>query len=217
MQVGPTAAARTNVSGTASLAGTAAAVFLPGTFVERSYTILTAAGGRSGTFDALTTSGLPADFQVSLSYPGNTAVLNLTAELFPEPTPPAPPLVFPINQSNVGHAIDNYFNSGGALPPAFVPLFGLTGSDLGNALSQLSGEPVTGAQKVAFQLTNQFLNVMLDPFVDGRSGVGGADHPAQGFAPERETLPPELARAYDSVFKAPRDGAGLWIALDRLG
>ena len=24
----------------------------------------------------------------------------------------------------------------------------------------------------------QFLNVMLDPFVDGRSGVGGADHPA---------------------------------------
>ena len=90
-----------------------------------------------------------------------------------------------------------------------MPLFGLTGSDLGNALSQLSGEPATGAQKVAFQLTNQFLNVMLDPFVDGRSGAGGADHPAPGFAPERETLPPELARAYASVFKAPPDGADL--------
>ena len=173
---------------------------------------MTAAGGRSGTFDALTTSGLPADFQVSLSYPGNTAVLNLTANSFsfpPTDTASTPPLIFPINPSNVGHAIDNYFNNGGALPPAFVPLFGLTGSDLSNALSQLSGEPATGAQKVAFQLTNQFLNVMLDPFVDGRSGVGGADHPALGFAPERETLPPELARAYASVFKAPRGGADL--------
>jgi hypothetical protein len=47
------------------------------------------------------------------------------------------------------------------------------------------------------------LNVMLDPFVDGRSGVGGADHPALGFAPERETMPPDIAHAYASVLKAP--------------
>jgi len=45
---------------------------------------------------------------------------------------------------------------------------------------------------------------MLDPFVDGRSGVGGADHPALGFAPERETMPPEIALAYASVLKEPR-------------
>jgi hypothetical protein len=57
-----------------------------------------------------------------------------------------------------------------------VTIFGLTGANLANALSQLSGEAATGAQKVGFQLTDQFLNVMLDPFVDGRSGVGGADH-----------------------------------------
>src|SRR5262249_25746490 len=44
---------------------------------------------------------------------------------------------------------------------------------------------------------------MLDPFVDGRSGIGGADHPALGFAPERETMPPDIAQAYASVFKAP--------------
>ena len=37
-----------------------------------------------------------------------------------------------------------------------------------------------------------------------RSGVGGADHPALGFAPERETMPPEIALAYASVFKEPR-------------
>ena len=44
---------------------------------------------------------------------------------------------------------------------------------------------------------------MLDPFVDGRSGVGGADHPALGFAPERETMPPDIAHAYAAALKAP--------------
>jgi autotransporter-associated beta strand protein len=210
VQVNPTMASTTNVGGSASLAGNVDAIFAPGTYgLVRSYTILTATGGRTGTFDALITSGLPADFQASLSYPGNTAVLNLTAELVPELTPgtpvsPPPLLAFTVNQFNVGHAIDNFFNNGGALPPAFLSLFGLTGGNLTTALDQLSGEPATGAQKVAFQLTDQFLNVMLDPFVDGRSGVGGADHPALGFAPERETMPPAISLAYASVLKEPR-------------
>jgi hypothetical protein len=34
----------------------------------------------------------------------------------------------------VGHAIDNFFNNGGALPPAFVSLFNLTGNSLTTAL-----------------------------------------------------------------------------------
>ena len=40
---------------------------------------------------------------------------------------------------------------------------------------------------------------MLDPFVDGRSGIGGADHPALGFAPERAAMPPDIAHAYAAV------------------
>jgi T5SS/PEP-CTERM-associated repeat protein/autotransporter-associated beta strand protein len=225
VQVTPSTASLTNVTGTASLAGTVQAIFAPGTYgLVRSYTILTAAGGRIGTFDALTTSGLPADFQVSLSHPGNTAVLSLTAELVPEPPPPGPPpppppqlspLAFTVNQLNVGHAIDNFFNNGGALPPAFLSLFNLTGSNLTRALDQLSGEPATGAQKVGFQLTNQFLDLMLDPFVDGRCGISRSDQPplgrecermpsALGFAPERETMPPAIALAYASVLKEPR-------------
>ena len=180
VQVNPATASITNVSGTAPLAGTVEAFFAPGTYgLVRSYTILTAAGGVTGTFDALATTGLPPDFGVRLNYTGNTAVLNLLAQLVPEPTPPTPtpPTVppiaglppFTVNQLNVGHAIDNFFNNGGALPPAFLSLFGLTGSNLTNALDQLSGEVATGAQKVGFQLGDQFLNLMLDPFVDGRS------------------------------------------------
>jgi autotransporter-associated beta strand protein len=225
VQVNPTTAATTNVSGTASLAGTVMATFAPGSYVSRSYAILTAAGGVTGTFDALATFGLPPNFGTRLNYTGNTALLNLMAQLVPEPTPPTPPAppippipgqpstpgqppapplpTFTVNQLNVGHAIDNFFNNGGALPPAFGSLFGLTGSNLTNALSQLSGEPATGAQKVGFQLTDQFLNLMLDPFVDGRSGVAGADHPALGFAPERETMPPDIAHAYAAVLKPP--------------
>jgi len=229
VQVNPTTASTTNVSGTASLAGTVGAIFLPGSYLSRSYTILTAAGGVTGTFDALGTRGLPANFQPSLSYAGNTVVLNLRARLIPAPTPlgppippvpglpftseppPAPPVpTFTVNQFNVGIAIDNFFNNGGALRPAFLPLFDLTGSSLTRALDQLSGEAATGAQKVGFQLTDQFLNLMLDPFVDGRSGVGGADHPALGFAPERETMPPDIARAYASVFKAPQAPAPVY-------
>ena len=59
---------------------------------------------------------------------------------------------------------------------------------------------------------------MLDPFVDGRSGVGGADQPALGFAPEREALPDDIALAYSAVLKAPPAKApSLRAALDRMG
>jgi len=41
------------------------------------------------------------------------------------------------------------------LPPNFASLFGLTGTSLATALSQLSGEAATGAQYGAFELGNQ--------------------------------------------------------------
>jgi hypothetical protein len=44
-------------------------------------------------------------------------------------------------------------------------------------LTQLSGE-ATGGQHGAFQLGNQFLGMMLNPFVDGRNGVAGVGGPS---------------------------------------
>jgi autotransporter-associated beta strand protein len=196
VQVTPALASSTTVTGSASLAGTVAALFSYGSFA-RSYRILSAAGGLNGTtFNAFTTVNAPANFSPSLSYTPTDVVLNLNAVLGQDTG-------LSVNQLNVANALNNFFNNGGALPPTFVSIFGLTGANLGNALSALSGEAATGAQKVAFQLTDQFLNVMLDPFVDGRSGVGGADHPALGFAPERENMPPDIAHAYAAVLKAP--------------
>ncbi|MEZ5889623.1 MAG: autotransporter outer membrane beta-barrel domain-containing protein [Xanthobacteraceae bacterium] len=67
----------------------------------------------------------------------------------------------------------------------------------------MSGEAATGAQQVGIMMTNQFLNRMLDPFVDGRSGAAGTNGPALGFAPERKPLPDNVALAYSAALKAP--------------
>jgi autotransporter-associated beta strand protein len=207
MQVTPSLASSANIiaGGSATLAGTVNAAFAPGSYVTRNYTILSAAGGLGGTtFNALTTSNLPAGFTANLSYGATDVILNLTATLGQPSGPSALGTSgLSINQNNVANSLNTFFNSGGALPPNFVTVFGLTGGALGNALSSLSGEAATGAQQAAFQIGNQFLGLMLDPFVDGRSGVGGAGGPALGFAPEQEALPDNIALAYSKVLKAP--------------
>jgi autotransporter-associated beta strand protein/T5SS/PEP-CTERM-associated repeat protein len=187
--------------GTASLAGTVQAAFASGTYATRAYTILSAAGGLGGTtFNSLTTTNLPAGFAASLSYTNSEVILNLTAQLH---TNAISANGLSANQKNVATALDNFFNNGGTLPPGFVSVFGLTGSNLGNALSQLSGEAATAGQQGAFQIGNQFLGLMLDPFVDGRNGVAGVGGPAIAFAPERAAVPEEIALAYAGVLKAP--------------
>jgi uncharacterized protein with beta-barrel porin domain len=200
VQVTPSAAAGTNISGAATLTGaTVNAQFASGSYVTKQYTILTAAGGLSGTtFAGLTNTNLPAGFTENLIYSGNSVFLNLTGALSINGLNQ--------NQQNVANDLNNFFNSGGALPSNFFNVFALTGAALGNALSQLDGEVGTGAERAVFQLTNEFLQLMLDPFVNGRGNVGGGPGgSALGFAPEqRDNLPPEIALAYASILtKAP--------------
>ena len=203
VQVNPSSASGANVTagGTATLAGTVQAAFASGSYVARTYTILSAAGGLGGTtFNTLTTNNLPAGFTASLSYTANDVILNLTATLGQQQIGSGG---LSINQRNVANSLNNFFNNGGTLPPGFVNVFAQTGANLGNALSQLSGEAATGGQQAAFQMTNQFLGLMLDPFVDGRNGFAVPGGPALAFAPEREAVPNEVALAYAAVLKAP--------------
>jgi uncharacterized protein with beta-barrel porin domain len=200
VQVTPSGASSANVSGTATLTGgTVNARFASGSYLAKQYTILTATGGLGGTtFASLANANLPAGFTDSLSYSGNDVFLNLTATLGALST-----IGLNQNQQNVANALNSFFNSGGPLSPAFVSVFGLTGSSLGNALTQLDGETATGAERVVFQLSDEFLNLMLDPFVNGR-GNAGLGRPAIGFAPDQEaSLPPDIALAYGSILKAP--------------
>jgi autotransporter-associated beta strand protein len=196
VQVNSTAASSANVTGTASLGGAVQAVFAPGIGnPAKSYDILRA-NGLGGTFAKLETTNLPVGFTASLSYTQTDVMLNVRATL----GGPQQATGLSSNHQSVAGAINNFFNDP-PLPPAFLPLFSLTGANLTNALTLLSGEAATGAQQAGFQLTNQFLNIMLDPFVDGRSNVNNGS--AIGFAPEREELPDDIALAYSKILKAP--------------
>ena len=70
------------------------------------------------------------------------------------------------NQQNVANALIGSFNTNGGLPAQF---FGLTPG----GLTQITGEVATGADRAVFQLTTEFLQLMLDPFVNGRGNGGG--------------------------------------------
>ena len=185
-----------NVTGTAALGGTVQATFSPGISMVRQYTILQSAGLNGTTFAGLTTSNAPANFTETLSYSADDVFLNLNAAL-------GQGTALNQNQQSVATTINNVFNSGATLPPGFVNVFGLSGNGLSHALTQLDGEDATGAAHSAFILMNDFLGLMLDPFVYGRGGAASGGG-ALGFAPDQQaSLPPDVALAYAGILKAP--------------
>ena len=194
VNVNRTTSSFATVTGTASLGGATVQATVSG-FPNKSYDILHATGGLGGT----SFSGVSVNnFNASLSYTATDVFLTLSPAL-------GAGTALNQNQQNVATALNNFFNTGGALPQTFMNLFGLTGGALANTLTQLDGEAATGAERGAFQLTNEFLSLMLDPFVYGRAGGFGGGGGAIGFAPEQEAnLPPDIALAYASILtKAP--------------
>jgi uncharacterized protein with beta-barrel porin domain len=187
---------QTQATGTATLNSGAAVNIASGSTinVNQKYTILTAAGGVSGQFNPNVTFGA---FKGTLSYDANDVFLTFS---FTNLAPLLPPGA-PINVVNVANAIDNFVAGGGMLPPGLANLAMLSQSQLEGALTQLSGELGTGAQRSSFQLMNQFMSLLLDPLADGHGdGIGPLP-----FAPDRPqtTFTPEVANAYASVLKAP--------------
>ena len=191
-----------NVTGTASLGGTLVATgvsLAAGTSafaLQRQYDVLHATGGLGSTafggftmFDAV----IVQNFAGALNYTSTDVLLSVSAALGNTSS-------LSHNQQSAANAINSFFNNGGTLPAGFANLFGLTGGALGNALTQVSGEAATGAERGAFQFTTQFLDLLLDPWGGSGGGMGAS---AIGFAPEQQaSLPPDVALAYASVLKA---------------
>lgn len=174
VQVSPVSADRTNVTGAATLGdATVNASFAPGTYIAKRYTILNAGSGVHGTFSSLVNTDLPSGFTASLSYETYDAYLDLALSFIP---PPGAGLS--ANQQNVGNAIVNFFNSTGGIPIVF-------GALTPPGLTQLSGEAGTGSQQATFNAMNQFIGVMTDPFVAGRSDSVSAGGTAAGYADEK--------------------------------
>jgi T5SS/PEP-CTERM-associated repeat protein len=190
VEVSPSAADRANVTGIASLTGgTVQTSFLSGTYVGRSFTILSAAGGLGGTTFSGVSGGLPG-FNVGLSYTLSDVLLNLTASLGAGTSLPG-------NPQTVASTLNNFFNNGGALPQGFVALFGLTGSNLSAALSQTSGETATGSQQTTFNAMGMFMGLLTDPFIDGR-GDGVSAGSSTGASAYAEQDKPRSATARDA-------------------
>jgi hypothetical protein len=190
VELSPTNADRTNVTGVATLGGaTVKAVFGPGSYVARQYTILNAAGGVSGTFNPVVNSSGSA-FGAKLSYDLNNVYLNLTLSFGAG---------LNINQQNVANAVSNFFNSGGAVPSAF-------GGQTPGGLTQVSGELATGTQQATFDAMNIFLGLITDPFVAGRDGgvsVGGSAVPYAEESGSYAYAAKNLNAAHDAFAKMP--------------
>ena len=150
VEVQGNSADRTNAGGTATLAGTVAVSYLGGR-LARNYTIISAAAGRTGTFDALVTN-LPAFVTASLAYTPTDVELNLKSDIRRRITG------LTQNQAAVAAALDGAFDRGGAL----FHLFGLAASQIPAALDMLSGEGVSGTQETAFGSAGMFNSIMMD-------------------------------------------------------
>jgi uncharacterized protein with beta-barrel porin domain len=200
VEVSAANADRVNVTGTTTLGGaTVNAVFLPGSFVNRQYTIFNAIGGVGGTFNPAVTSNM-ANIQPTLTYDANDVFLNIKLIFAPPPNGG-----FSVNQQNVVNALTNFFNATGSIPAAFA---GLNAAGLTIA----SGELGAGVIQSSIKADDLFLNVLLDPMVAGRSGglaapAGGAsrfadDDQTLAYAAKRKASPNERD-AYALATKAP--------------
>lgn len=149
VQVNPSVAAATIVTGTADLGGaTVKAVFAPGSYISKTYTILSAAGGVSGTFASLVNTGLPSNFHSSLSYDANNAYLNLALDF-------AIPPGLNINQRNVGNALSHSFDKNGGISSVYAALSA-------GGLTVASGELATRVQQTTFEAMGQFTGLLAD-------------------------------------------------------
>ncbi|MBN8942896.1 MAG: autotransporter domain-containing protein [Rhizobiales bacterium] len=173
IEVSAVAADRINVTGTASLAGGLHLVAVGSGFsFGTQYTLLSAAGGLSGSFNPVAVTGTfgPAITTV-LSYGLTDAVLTLQANALT----PLLPAGAPANTANVAGGIDRA-TAHGANPTAFMAVYLQSPTQMAASLSTLSGEAATGTQTAALNASSLFLNLMLDPMVGSRgasaSGAG---------------------------------------------
>jgi subtilase-type serine protease len=185
-RIGATSADLLLVNGQARLAGGVLANF-QGTSVGKSYTILTATGGYTGTFHALATQNMAGFLSANLSYGPTSVTLGLQSGFANTPGLQG-------DQLSTGRALDWAFNAGPGL--SNMPgLFTLSASQIPGALTTLSGDSASLQIASSFSAGGQFAGLMTS-----RPAVRRAEELAQ--AP----CNPEPANAC----QAAESGWGFW-------
>lgn len=204
---------RLSVTGTAALAGRLQLVPLGGSFTFNSpYTLLTAAGGRSGSFGTVETVGSFGDGVTStVSYTAQDVQLTLAPKplvpiVDPAPTPspspgdsgtsPGPPATSPGSSAGTvpplsGTAAPNVVAIASRIDDAvargadvsrFFPIYNLPAAAIPAAVNQLSGEIHTAAPAIDRRLAGRFLGTMLDAGFGPRLRPGGLGPGRAGYS-----------------------------------
>jgi len=205
-----TSASSTGVTGTVVLGGAQVAIASGSSVISGiRYTILTDTGGGLGGGNAFDDQVSYGRLRGTLSYDADDVYVSFDWPSLGSLLPGAP-----ANIRNTAAAIDHATGAGGSLPPSFQNLAGVPPTELAGALNKLTGEAATGARRSAFQMTTDFIDLMLGPFVAGRAGAP-TEAPALGFAPAQPTRPfDDVSRAYAAALgkASPSDFAQRWSA-----
>jgi uncharacterized protein with beta-barrel porin domain len=205
-QLAPGAGGRITVANIATLGGTLGVAVTPGLYgLSTPYTLLTA-GAVSGQFAQFISSPPTAFLSLSGPFYNATSVgVTLTR------TPFGAVSGLNANQRAVGNALESAYATTLTGAPAALLTDVLFAPSAAGALTQLSGENnAGGGQQAAFQMMNQFLLLLLNPFGENRGGfaaaAAGLPAVASRFAPER-VAPRETRLAYATVTPPPRPAA----------
>jgi autotransporter-associated beta strand protein len=238
---------RLSITGTAALAGRLQLVPLGGSFTFNSpYTLLSAAGGRSGSFGTVETVGSFGDGVTSkVSYTAQDVQLTLAPKplvpiVDPVPTPSpgdpgtpgtspgsspgtAPPLsgAAPPNVVAIASRIDEAV-ARGADVSRFFPIYNLPAAAIPAAVNQLSGEVHTAAPAIGQRVAGRFLDTMLagapgQRLQPGRLGSGPAGYNSGTATSVDAAAASPLEAPRFALWGEASGGAGRTEGLGRLG
>lgn len=208
----PTTATLTSVTGTAALGGVLVANAAPGSYgAGQRYTLLSAAGGVTGTFSSLNISGLPGYLKGHTAYDAGNAYLVVD----PNALTPLRAAGASRNQAAIAAGIDTAV-ARGAAATAFSPLFAASSAALVGSLNQLSAEIVSDAAQAASLSMASYFDMLtsrgnaadLSGFAPGQSyGAPDGPKPAQHAPGELHVWGAGLG-GHLSVAADPVSGAG---------
>jgi outer membrane autotransporter protein len=192
-------------TGAASLGGTVAVTVTPGTYTINSrIALVTTTAGVSGAFSGLTVNGsFGSNVRAVFDYDANHAYLLMRPVAISTLLPPDASE----NVVDIAAAIDEAILNGNG-GNTFGPLADLNQADLVKVLEQMDGEVSNGVPDGAFENLGSFLELLLDPANENRSGGGGPalsfiapdDHLALSFADPVAAASPRPAEGGSAVF-----------------
>jgi uncharacterized protein with beta-barrel porin domain len=194
----PTQTSLTNVTGNVTINGGNVVLNAQG-FIkpQTNVPILTSTGTLTGTFSPTVTlaTGSLILIDPTLSFDAHDVFLSDKGSAFvlaPGAT---------LGAQNAVNAINAFALGGGTLPAGFLNLANLSGNALNAAANQLAGQVQGSFAPVGFQAGTQFLNLMLNPYVDGRGGFS-TSNPPLAYAEQSSSSP--AANAFSALALGPR-------------